>query len=386
MAKRALYVATHAWTSPIRVGSQAIAAQFVQKGWEVAYIAAPITPLHFLRPFNPQFAVRLRENRLGGRRDMHGHLWHYVPFSWLAPSNRPFLRSEWLFHGWRYLTSPDLLSIVRREGFADVDLLIMDTIFQPFWLDAVNYGRCVMRLSDYNAGFSGYGGGAEASEQLLLERADIVITASAGLWEWALKKGAREALYIPNGIDFERFSDMHPIRPVEYESLKGSIAVFVGVIDEWVDLLLIETCARALPEVSFVLIGPCQKNILHKNFPANVHFLGMKAQADIPAYLYHANAGLIPFRSERRSSLIEHINPLKLYEYLAAGLPVVSTRWRELENLHSPARLCSSDEDFLVALKSVLAEPGNANEYRRYAKSVDWAVRLLPLFDWINRK
>ncbi len=386
MAKRALYVATHAWTSPIRVGSQAIAAQFVQKGWEVAYIAAPITPLHFLRPSDPQFAVRLREHRLGGRRDMHGRLWHYVPFSWLAPSNRPFLRSEWLFHRWRYLTSPDLLSIVRREGFADVDLLIVDTIFQPFWLDAVNCGRCVMRLSDYNAGFSGYGGGAEASEQLLLERADIVITASAGLREWALKKGAREALYIPNGIDFERFSDMHPARPAEYESLKGSIAVFVGVIDEWVDLCLIETCARALPEVNFVLIGPCRKKDLHKNFPGNMHFLGMKVQADIPAYLHHANVGLIPFQSERCSSLVEHINPLKLYEYFAAGLPVVSTRWRELENLHSPARLCSSSEDFLAALKSALAEPGDADEYRRYAQSVDWAVRLLPLFGWIDRE
>ncbi len=357
MVKRVLYVAIHAWTSPIHVGSHAIAAQFARRGWEVAYVAAPITPLHFLKPYAPQFAWRWREWQLGGGRDLGDRLWHYVPFSLAAPSNRPFFRSEWLFLNWQRLTAPDLLSVVRNAGFGHVDLLILDTIYQPFWLNSVNYDKCLVRLADYNAGFPGFGDGARVSEQKVIDRADLVMTASGGLRDWALSKGAREALYVPNGIDCSRFSEMEPARPVEYVTLQGPIAVFVGDIGAWVDLNLIKTCACALPAVNFVLIGPYSKQVVPNNFPRNVHFLGLRAQTEIPAYLRHANVGLIPFHSEHCSPLIAHINPLKLYEYLAAGLPVVSSRWKEIENLQSPAILCSSPADFLTALKAARVPP-----------------------------
>ena len=141
----------------MRVGSHAIATQFVERGWEVAYLAAPITPLNFLRPRSPQFEARLREHRAGGERDLQGKLWHYVPFSFLAPNNYPLMRSSWLFRNWTNLTSPFVKTVVSDAGFGEVDLLFLDSIYQPAWLDDIDYKRCVMRLSDYNAGFGGYG-------------------------------------------------------------------------------------------------------------------------------------------------------------------------------------------------------------------------------------
>lgn len=382
MGKRVLYAAIHAWTSPLRVGSHAIAEQFAKRGWEVAYVSAPITPLNFLRPTGAQFPYRWREYCAGGGLDLNGRLRHYVPFSVAAPANRPGFRSEWLFRNWHRLTVPNLLSAVRRTGFGEVDLLFLDTIYQPFWLDAIDHKRCIVRMADFNAGFPGYGKAAAASELSAIDRADLVLTASAALREQLLSQGRREVMYVPNGLDLARFSNAPLQRPEEYRKLDGAIAVYVGDFGPWVDLTLIENCARAFPGANFVIIGPYAKNA--GDFPANVHFLGTKAQSDVPAYLHYADAGLIPFRSDRCPRLISHVNPLKLYEYLAAGLPVVSTRWKEIENLASPAKLCATPEAFVAAVGETLSVRARPAECRRYAEKTDWSVRLQPLFDYLG--
>ena len=381
MVKRVLHVGIHCWTSPMRVGSHAIATQFVEQGWEVAYVAAPISIINFLRPNSLVFQTRLQEYRAGGQSDLDGKLWHYVPFSLLAPSNRRFLRSPWLFSHWNKLSWPNVSQVVRDAGFGEVDLLFLDSIYQPAWLDEIRYKRCVMRLADYNAGFEGYGAGALQSEMSTMMRADLVVTASQGLSQWALEHGAREVMYLPNGVDCERFAGEPPL-PDEYAALAGPIAVFVGDISSWVDLAMVEACARAMPDVSFVLIGPCANT--PTNMSINVHFLGVRPHQQMASYLRHAHVGLIPFHLEACSSLIANIHPLKLYEYLAAGLPVVSSRWAELENLKSPAVLCSSTDEFIVAVRAALYETGQEPRYQHYAQSASWPNRLAPLFSWVE--
>ncbi|WP_374980988.1 glycosyltransferase [Pseudomonas solani] len=381
MVKRVLHIGIHCWTSPMRVGSHAIATQFVRQGWEVAYVAAPITPLNFLKPGSSVFQARLAECRAGGQRDLGGKLWHYVPFSLLAPSNRRFLRSPWLFSNWSKLSLPNVKQRVHEAGFGEVDLLLLDSIYQPAWLDDIRYKRCVVRLADYNAGFDGYGAGAQRSEMNALARADLVVTASRGLSHWASEQGARQVMYMPNGVDFERFTG-EPPQPTEYASLSGPIAVFVGDISTWVDMNLIEACARAMPWVNFVLIGPCANPPAAMS--ANVHFLGVRPHDQLAGYLRHAQVGLIPFHLEKCSQLIAHIHPLKLYEYLAAGLPVVSSRWAELEGLGSPAILCASTSEFVTAVRAALEETNQAPRYQRYAQSASWPERLAPLFSWAS--
>lgn len=385
MARRLLYAAIHAWTSPIHVGSQAIAAQFAKKGWDVAYISAPLTPLHWMRRSRSEFAWRIAEHRTNGGTDLGGRLWHYVPFAAIAPDNRPGLRARWLFDNWHRLTWPDLLSLVRARGFGQVDLLVLDTLFQPFWLDALPHGRSAARLSDYNAGFPGFGGGTREAERRIVSGVDCVVTASATLGEVARGLGAKRILDVPNGIDAARFEGALPPVPDEYAGWTEPIAVYVGAMAEWVDLTLVEACARAYPGVRFVLVGPGPSDA--PGFPAlpNVHFLGRRGPERIPSYLRHARVGLIPFRSAKRDGLIAHVNPLKLYEYLAAGLPVVSTRWATIEAVASPARLCSSTEEFVTAVGAALALPGDPGELRRFARAADWSRRVAPLLEWAER-
>ena len=385
VARKLLYAALNAWTSPIRVGSQAIAKQFVRNGWEVAYVSAPITPLSWLRPSKREFAWRKAEHQKGGGWDLDGKLWHYVPFAWIAPNNRLPTRSRWLFDHWHSLTAPNLLAAVREQGFGEVDLLILDTIYQPFWLDKIRHRRSAVRLADYNAGFPGYGYGAKTSEEKIIRHADYVVTASAALRELAIAKGAKQAFYMPNGIDFERFEKSNFTRPQEYGSFKGPIAIFVGAIGEWVDLSLISACAKARPDVDFVLIGPGPDNSNRKPLLPNVHFLGLRPPERIPSFLCHADVGLIPFRSNRLNLLIDHINPLKLYEYLAAGLPVISTCWDELKRLESPIRTATCNDSFIAALNESLAESGNSEAYRNFARSADWSIRTAEFIQWAEQ-
>lgn len=383
MPKRLLHIAIHCWTSPVRVGSHAIARQFAEKGWEVGYIGAPITPLNFLCPTSPVFQQRVKETLSGGGQDLAGRLWHYVPFSLVAPNNRPCMMSPWLFNNWQKFSLPNVLDRVVAQGFGEVDVLLLDSIYQPFWLSSVRYKRCVVRLSDFNAGFRGFGAGARDSELAALAAADLVITASRDLSSWARENGAREAVYIPNGVDLDRF-DGDPMLPVEYRSMTGKIAVFVGDMNVWVDLDLITACAHAMPEINFVLIGPGIDRRTADALPNNVHALGVRPYSEVPAYLKHADLGLIPFHQRRCSSLVKHINPLKLYEYFAAGIPVVSTRWSEIECLSSPAKLCGTKEEFVAAARQLLTEPVRKELFYEYARCSAWSRRLDPLFSWLD--
>jgi glycosyltransferase involved in cell wall biosynthesis len=288
-----------------------------------------------------------------------------------------------LFNHWQKFSLPDVLTKATDQGFGEVDVLLLDSIYQPFWLSSVRYKRCIVRLSDFNAGFKGFGAGARRSEMAALAAADLVVTASRDLCSWAKANGAREAVYIPNGVDIERFNG-DPMPPVEYRSMTGKIAVFVGDMNDWVDIELIADCARALPEVNFVLIGPGIDRGTADVLPNNVHALGVRPYCEVPAYLMHADLGLIPFHQRRCASLVKHINPLKLYEYFAAGIPVVSTRWSEIEGLSSPARLCGSSEEFVTAVQQSLREPVEKDLLYDYARRSSWPSRLDRLFSWLD--
>ena len=101
---------------------------------------------------------------------------------------------------------------------------------------------------------------------------------------------------------------------------------FFGVIDERMDLSLVAAMAAALPRVQFVFIGPVVK-IAEDELPRafNLHWLGAKAYADLPAYMANWDAGWMPFAL---NAATRFISPTKTPEFLAAGLPLTSTAVR----------------------------------------------------------
>jgi len=353
------------WTNPLQVGSHHIARAFARSGWDVAFISDPISPAHLLKP-SLGLKRRYHQYKNGGTQE--GTIWSYVPGGLLTPYNHSLLKSKWLHKNWPKLTLPSVISKVKKRGFDKPDLLYLDSPLQPFWQDALTPKYSIYRLADNSKAFLQTSPAKRVQEETLFSSVDCVIVAANTLKEYVASFNPKRLEFVPNGVDFAHFAKEHPV-PVEYKSFRGPIAIYVGAIREWFDSRLINAAAKALPSTHFVIIGP-NENQVFEPLP-NLHLLGAKPWSAIPAYLQHATVGMIPFDVESYPDLIHHVNPLKLYEYMASGLPVVSMEWEELTRLKTPALLATSKEEFIALLER--AQP--SDEYQRFAKGYDWSLR-----------
>jgi glycosyltransferase involved in cell wall biosynthesis len=257
-----------------------------------------------------------------------------------------------------------------------VDLLYIDNVSQAFWVDAIPHRRSLLRIADRNMGLGRPPAAVGRIEHELARSVDLVVYAAESLEGYVREMRPKRMRHLPNGVDFERFARGAREAPPEYRSIPRPIAVYVGAMDVWFDYGLLNAAAERLPHVSFVLIGP--ESLARRRLAprANVHLLGRRAHDVLPPYLHHADVGLIPFDVAGHPDLVHGVNPLKLYEYLACGLPVVSVAWDELRRLESPAILADTAERFIQGIAEALAKRPAADDLVRYAARRDWSSRV----------
>jgi UDP-galactopyranose mutase len=166
--------------------------------------------------------------------------------------------------------------------------------------------------------------GLKELEADLIARADLVLTGGSSLYQ------AREHLHdnvhlFPSGVELDHFNTVRQgLAPApDMAALPGKKLGFYGVIDERIDLPLLEHLARARPDWSIIMVGPLAK-IGHHDLPQvpNLHFVGPRPYAELPNCLAAWDVALMPFAINEATRFI---SPTKTPEYLAAGLPVVST-------------------------------------------------------------
>jgi UDP-galactopyranose mutase len=195
-----------------------------------------------------------------------------------------------------------------------------------------------------------------ARENALLARAEIVLCGGRSLYE--ARAGRHDNMHcVPSGVDiahFARGADGLP-DPADQAALPHPRLGFYGVIDERMDLALLAEAARARPDWAFVMIGPVVK-IAEDDLPraANIHWLGRKDYAELPAYAAGWDVALMPFA---RNAATAFISPTKTPEYMAAGLPVVSTSVRDVvDGYGSLASIRIADEPaaFVAAAEQLL--------------------------------
>jgi UDP-galactopyranose mutase len=195
------------------------------------------------------------------------------------------------------------------------------------------------------------------AEQELFQRADLVFTGGASLFE--AKRHRHQRVYaFPSGVDVSHFFQARSIRaPFEEQRyLPFPRLGYAGVIDERLDIDLIHQLSESRPSWQIVMLGPVVK-IDPKSLPRrnNLHWLGMKDYRDLPQYFAGWDVGLLPFAMNDSTRFI---SPTKTPEYLAAGLQVVSTPIRDVVSPYGDlgmARIAHNAEEFIASCDDCIA-------------------------------
>ena len=193
-------------------------------------------------------------------------------------------------------------------------------------------------------------------EQELIDRADIVFTGGSSLYE--AKKDRHHSVHcFPSSVDRAHFckARSRQFEPGDQEDLPRPRLGFYGVIDERFDTALLDEVARIRPDWSFVMVGPVVK-ISEDELPKrhNIHYLGAKTYAELPAYLSGWDVALMPFAMNEST---QFISPTKTPEYLAGGKPVVSTPIKDVVRHYGQlegVKIASTQEEFVAACEAAL--------------------------------
>jgi glycosyltransferase involved in cell wall biosynthesis len=223
----------------------------------------------------------------------------------------------------------------------------------------------------------------------LLKLADLVITSAEHLYRDKAQFNPNTHL-IPHGVDYKYFSKcIHNSVPIadRMSSIRKPIIGFFGLIHEWIDLDLIEKLATENSEWSIVMIGRWSVNIDRFNANDNVHFLGQKPYEELLSYCKAFDVGLIPFHV---NDLTVNVNPIKLREYLAAGIPVVSTALPEVEKYSDIVAIARDAKEFVEKTREILNNDNEDMRLQRSQKMRDesWEMKaehILHLIDALER-
>lgn len=197
-------------------------------------------------------------------------------------------------------------------------------------------------------------------------------------------KGGLPTLYLPHGVDFDHFNQGggRCEAVLELERLRKPVVGFFGLISEWIALDVIADLADTFPNVSFVMLGKSEVSMTDVCRHPNVRWLGLVPYADLPRYARYFDVGLIPFVN---SALTKAVNPLKLLEYYALGLPVLATRLPELASADGPIHLAESHEEFRRGLAEILSHPRPSQQALSAARSNTWQERVEQLYGFIQQ-
>ena len=254
-------------------------------------------------------------------------------------------------------TTPSVTKMLDAHGLQDMDVLWVGNPRVYSLASLVRHRLLVYRLSD-----DLQQSGAEPRtigrvEQQLCEQADMVF-ATAGSLVAKAQQYTRAVRYLPNGVDFEHFAGADVGIPKDLAQIPQPRVLYVGTIGDWFDFDAMMAAANELTDCSFVLVGPLlgghdgQAKLQRLGERPNVFVLGPRPFQQIPAFMHHSQVGLIPFLA---SPFTHAINPIKLFEYCSAGLPVVSRRLAEIESLKSPGLLYDTPAELVAALRQALA-------------------------------
>ncbi|MFH1565368.1 MAG: glycosyltransferase [bacterium] len=219
------------------------------------------------------------------------------------------------------------------------------------------------------------------------EEADIIFTVSKELKE-QLFGGISKAHWAPNGVDVKHFKKLTERVPNSMKDLKHPIIGYEGVIQDRLDIDLIKYLAKKNPDKSFVFVGWLWRGldeIINREFASleNVRFTGRKTYDELPDYMHLFDVAIIPHKV---NEFTKSMNPLKIYEYLACGKPIVSTNVSGVEEFKDFIKVAENKEEFNQYIGEVLNSDSEELKLARLAEvgGRTWEKRVGAMFNIIT--
>jgi glycosyltransferase involved in cell wall biosynthesis len=225
------------------------------------------------------------------------------------------------------------------------------------------------------------------SEPQLLAEADLVLTTSHGLLATAATV-ARRVEFLPCGVRSSEFEQAR--RRTDRRSATGPagpVIGFTGTLREQIDITLLAEVAGLAPELSFVFVGPLEADVSRLAAHRNVRFIGPVPHFEVVRYTAEFDAGILPYVI---SDYTADVMPVKLKEFLAAGLPVVATALPEIcrfANQHPGLIAFAGDAvTFVTGLRAAAADnaPGPVARRMEVARQYDWSEQIARMSGWME--
>ncbi|MBV5330447.1 MAG: glycosyltransferase, partial [Chlorobium sp.] len=254
---------------------------------------------------------------------------------------------------------------------------IVSLVDHPFWLDVASVlpnSRLVYDCMDHHEGFGNNSQSLLQLEKRLLNEAELTVTTSTWL-ENAIASHAKRHALIRNAGEYAHFSKIP--ESIYRDSQGRRVIGYYGAIAEWFDLDLVEAVARLHPDCSVLLIGADTANAKSRLAKVpNVTFTGEVPYSELPHYLHGFDVCLLPFKV---IPLTLATNPVKAYEYLGAGKPIVSVDLPEMAQFGELVYAAAGKDAFLAAVSSVLSQPepdSLIQQRKAFAQGQTWQHRV----------
>jgi GT2 family glycosyltransferase/glycosyltransferase involved in cell wall biosynthesis len=264
------------------------------------------------------------------------------------------------------------INLLEKELLINNRVSIVD---HPFWFplaEKLSGGFTIYDCMDYHPGFGDESAHLVELEEMAMTQSDILVLTSQDLYQRFSHKNENSIL-IRNGCEFKYFN-APPI--TIYKSKFKKVVGYYGAISSWFDATTVIALAKRFSEYEFLLVGSTYgcENLNDLKKLSNVTLVGEVAYDQLTKYLYAFDVAIMPFMV---NELTIATNPVKVYEYLSSGVPVVSTRLPEVELMGDVVYTASDISEFESCIQKALDINDDESIQKRitFAHQNDWQSR-----------
>jgi len=284
----------------------------------------------------------------------------------------PIFSGEYKLAVARRMNERLIIRLLRDVVKPDEFIYLTNAVFTSAIAEQLHAKHVAVDLIDDFAAFDWAPAGARAAERRLLKSASLIF-AGTGAMKRRVEKRFPGVEYLPSGTDIERMTA--PAKePADLRALPHPRILYIGTLNDRMNPQLFMEAAAANPKGSVVLVGP-----VHGSFslpgaqPKNMHMLGLKPHTELPAYYQHCDMGMMPFAN---TPAARAINPVKALEFLAVGLPVLSTPIPDVVAEFTPQIRVEEPKDWPRALREMIGGVSTPEEIaarRALVRERTWA-------------